>query len=85
MKRALPVSILAAFLLSACAQTSVQTANGQSSQLNAGVQTKLNRYGFGNIDAETLSRNQLARMRILDEGQPIHGIRQEIRVILAGP
>ena len=85
MKKALPVPILVAFLLSACAQAPIQTANGQSSQLNASVQTKLNRYGFGNVDAQTLSRNQLARMRILDEGQPIYGIRQEIGVILAGP
>ena len=85
MKKTLSVSILAAVLLTACAQSSVQSANGQSSQLNASVQTKLNRYGFGNVDAESLSRNQLARLRILDTGQPIHGIRQEISVILAGP
>ena len=74
-----------ALLFAACTPTSTPAPNGQSSQLNAGVQRQLDRYGFGTVQADSLSRNQLARMRILDEGQPIHGIRQEIGVILAGP
>lgn len=84
MPRLLAVSVSMALLLAACSQTSVQSSNGQSAQLNAGVQTQLNRYGFGDVDAGSLSRNQLARMRNLNEGQPIWGIRQEIGVILAG-
>ena len=84
MPRLFAVSVSLALLLAACAETSVQSPNGQSSQLNAGVQTQLNRYGFGDVDAGSLSRNQLARMKNLNEGQPIWGIRQEISVILAG-
>ena len=84
MSRFIAVSVSMALLLAGCTETSVQSPNGQSSQLNAGVQTQLNRYGFGDVDAGSLSRNQLVRMRNLDEGQPIWGISQEISVILAG-
>ena len=84
MPRLLAASVSMVLLLAACTQTPVQSSNGQSSQLNATVQTQLNRYGFGDVDAGSLSRNQLARMKNLNEGQPIYLVRSEIGVILAG-
>jgi len=84
MSRFIAASVSMTLLLAACAESSVQSANGQSSQLNAGVQIQLNRYGFRDVDADTLSRNQIARMKNLNEGQPVYLIRSEIGVILAG-
>ena len=82
--------------LSACQQTttapsaaaSTATGSGTSApadaQLVNGAQTRLNRYGFNDVDANTLTRDQIIRLNRIDTIRrgPAE-IRLEINAILA--
>jgi hypothetical protein len=83
-------------VLTACQQTttapvadSTATANTgaappASSQLMTGAQQYLNRYGFGDVDANTLTRDQIIRINRIDTfRQRAPQIRREISAILA--
>jgi len=49
-----------------------------------GAQNRLNRYGFGDVDANTLSRDQIVRLNRIDTiRQRAPEIRREISAILA--
>ena len=95
----IPLVAAAAFVaLSACEQTTsapnsatgsattaaARTAAPADSQLMAGAQQSLNRFGFGDVDANTLTRDQIIRINRIDTfRQRPPEIRREISAILA--
>lgn len=83
--------------LTACEQTTTAPASGAmstaaatgtappaDSQLMNGAQSRLNRYGFGDVDANTLTQDQIVRLNRIDtfRTRPPEA-RREVSAILA--
>ena len=97
MRTRLLISAAGLVVLAACQQTTSAPTSGAAStaaaagaqapadsQMMSSAQNMLNRYGFGDVDANTLSRDQVIRINRIDTlGQRAPEIRREISAILA--